>query len=125
MATRTATLRTILEAVSDVGELPDQKLDVSAALDGYTDFTVRSVPLAAAAADQAFTFTGVIAVVIASRDNPFKLRLAAGETLLANLKLFIAWAKDEATAIKTTSFLLTGNGSNTANLDMWLIEKPV
>ena len=131
MATKEAALRIVLQHLNDTGESPEKALDTDIidqaglVLSEYTDLTPgRRVLLAAAAADQAITFTNAIALVIVSHDNAFKLRLAAGETLLTNLRAFVVWADDEDDAVKATSVLLTGNGVTTADLELWIIEKP-
>lgn len=125
MATKSATLRTLLTAVNDAGEEPEKSLDESFVLASFTDFTPgRRIRLAAAAADQAVTFTDAIALLVVSHDYPFSLRLAAAETLLENLRSFLVWADDEDSGVHQTSVLLTGNGTNVADLEVWIIEKP-
>lgn len=129
MATKTLATRLVLEHSNDTGEQPAQTLDTNGLptallLSGYTDFTVKAIALAAAAADQAVTFTNALVVAIVSRDEPFSLRLAAGQKLLTNLRLFVIQSADEDEEANTTSVLLTGNGDNVANLDAWIIEKP-
>lgn len=128
---KTLTCRTVLELVNDSGEPPEKALDTAGIdryallLSGFTDITPgRRIRLAAAAADQALTFTSAIAILIVSHDYPFSLRLAAGQTLLANLRQFLVFCDDTADAAAVTSVLLTGNGDNVADLEVWIVEKP-
>lgn len=122
----TLTLRILASLVAAVGLDPDNTLDESINLDGLEDVSVRKRVLSASAADEAVAFTNCIAAIIVTKDTSFQLRLAGGETLMPNLRAFIVWGHTESgTACLTTSFLLTGNGSNEANLEIWLIEKPI
>ncbi len=129
MATMNATLRLVLQHASDTGEAPEKTLDtdgidrVGLALRDYEDVMPgRRIRLAAAADDQAVTFTNAVGLVIVSHDYPFKLRLAAGETLMENLRAFVVWADDADDGIVQTSCLLTGNGTYAADLEVWIIE---
>ena len=131
MATMKAALRIVLQHLNDTGESPEKSIDTDSidraglTLSGYEAITPGSrIKLAAAAAYQAVTFTDAIAIVIVSRDYPFSLRLAAAETLMENLRAFLVFADDTLDGVITTSFLLTGNGDNTADLEIWIIEKP-
>lgn len=121
-----ASLRLIVDSLNASGESPEKTLDEVLDLAGYTGITPgRRLSLAAVAADQAVTFVGAIGLIIISHDNFFKLRLATGETLMTNLRLFVAWASDEDTALASTvNVLLTGNGTTTADIEIWIIEKP-
>lgn len=127
---KTLVNRTVIELANDSGEPPEKSLDTAGIdryallLAGFTDVTPgRRIRLAAAAADQALTFTAAVAIVIVSHDYPFSLRLAAGETLLGNLREFKVWCDDTADAAAVTSVLLTGNGDNVADLEVWIVEK--
>lgn len=123
MATKSASLRLILEALNDTGEAAEKELDTTKDLDSYTDITPgRRIALAAAAADQAVAFTDAIGIVLVSHDNPFSLRLAAGETLLEDLTVFVVWGSATDDGVHQTSVLLTGNGDNIADIEVWIIE---
>lgn len=120
-----ASLRLILDSLNAAGESPEKTLDETLDLSGYKSITPgQRIALAAAASDEAVTFTDVIGLVVMSHDNPFSIRLAAGETLVANQRLFVIWANDEDTGAIQTSVLLTGNGVNEADIEVWKIEAP-
>lgn len=130
MATQNAALRLVLQHMNDSGEEPEQELDTDRidqaglTLSSYSSFTVKRIALAAAAADQAVTFTDAIGLIIVSRNYAFSIRLAAAETLVANTRLFVIWADDEDDEALSTSVLLTGNGDNVADIEVWIFEKP-
>lgn len=131
MATMSAALRIVLQHLNDTGESPEKSIDTDSidqaglTLSDYDALTPGArIKLAPAAADQAVLFTDAIAILIVSRDYSFSLRLAAAETLLENLRAFLVWANDTDTGIHQVSCLLTGNGADTANLEIWIIEKP-
>ena len=122
--TPSMTFRTILEQVNDVGESAAKDVDELLALSGIENWTAgQRLVLAAAAADQAVTFTDAVALFIFSHDEPFKLRLASGGTLLANLRCFLLVGDTTTTAVHSTSVLLTGNGVSPASLEIWKVEK--
>lgn len=102
---------------------PSKELDQQLRLDGYSDFSVKRLALPPGAADQAVALINCIAVVVFSHDHPFGVRLGEGETLLEHQRLWISWcaSKDEGAVAE---LLLSGNGDNTANLEVWLFEQP-
>lgn len=106
------------------GASTSKTLDLALALTGYTDFTVRRILLAAGAVDQVLAFTGVVALILYSHDNPFKVRLAAGETLAPNTRLVVLYGHDEDEAVCSTSVLLSGNGTTPSSIEAWLVEQP-
>lgn len=129
--TLNAALRLVVEHANDTGESPEKTLDTKAldraglVLSGYDSITPgKRLKLAPTDDDVEVTFTAAIGIVIVSRDYSFKLRHAVGETLLGNLRAYVVWAADIDTEIATTSVLLTGNGADTSNLEIWIIEKP-
>jgi len=124
MATPAATMRLILEQIADTGESPETTYDESFTLSGFEEDVTKRILLETADADVAVTFTDAIAVLVFSIDNPFKLRLAGGETLLANLRAFLVWCDDEDDEALSTSVLLTGNGTNQARIRCLILEKP-
>ena len=129
--TQNAALRIVLQHMADTGESPEQSIDTDKigrsgfTLSGYDDITPgRRLLLAVDADDQALAFDDAIGVLLVSRDYPFSLRLADGETLMTNLRAWLAFADDTDAGVLQTSVLLTGNGVNAANLEIWIIEKP-
>lgn len=125
MATKNMSLRTILTYLDDIGATDRSPFDETLTLSGYSDATPgRRLTLAAAASDQAVTFTSGALVFIFSHDNTFKVRLASGETLMSNLRQFGPVMVNVATNnALSTSILLTGNGTTTADLEIHIIEK--
>lgn len=123
--------RTVLQHEEESGETAEKALDTNTigpaglSIADYTDITPgKRILLAPAAADQELAFTEACALLIVSRDYPFSLRLADGETLLANLRKFVLFADDTDDGILEGPVLLTGNGSNQASLEVWIVEKP-
>jgi len=129
MATKTATLQLILALLADVGEAALTEINSAdlpftiPALQGFTTLLHTELQLASGATDQAVSFTDAVGMFIVS-DEPFKLRLAAGEEQLDNLRAWIVWADDTADGIHQTSVLLSGNGLTAANITTYIIEKP-
>lgn len=125
MATKRLDARVILSLFDDTGESPAKGFDETLSLSSFLDVTPgRRLTLAASADDQAFTFTSGAFLVIYSHTNSFKVRMAAGETLMSNLRLFGPVMVGAATNnALSTSVLLSGNGSTTADLEIWVVEK--
>jgi len=129
MATKNAILRLILSFAPDTDEEPSCELDTAQLpvafpiLTGFKVKRIEDIALAAGAADQPLLFTDAIGVIIVS-DSAFNLRLAAGETLVENTRLFVVWADDNDDGVLTTSVLLTGNAVSEALLTAYIIEKP-
>ena len=122
-----ASLRLIAETFPDAGLDPQCQIDTDEhpgplQLIGFGEDSHETIFLAPAAADQAHTFTAASALVLVS-DQPFSLRLASGESLLTNLRMFVLWADDSANAAHSTRVLLTGNGDNTAKIKVLTIEQ--
>jgi len=122
-----ASLKIVAELQADSGLDPQCVLDTDEhpgpfTLSGYDEKTERTLALGPAAADQAVTFTAAAGLIMVS-DEPFSLRLAAGETLLTDLRAFVLWSDSVANAVHETSVLLTGNGQHTAAVQMKLIER--
>lgn len=125
MPTPSTTLRLLLSQLDDVGSPASKSFDKTITLAGLQQWTcARRLTLAAAGADVPLTFTDALQVVVYSHDNAFKLRLGAGETLLANLKVFAFATASTATGAKQTSVLLTGNGTTPSDIEVWISEKP-
>jgi hypothetical protein len=121
-------LRLILQYIADTGEAPSKEIDTQASptplvLDSFTDITPgRKLKLSPSADDQSLSFTNAAVLVIYSHDYPFGLRLADGETLVSNLRLFQFALDDVASAGLAGPVLLTGNGQNQADLEIWIVE---
>ena len=128
MATKSATLRGILSLINDVGESPSCDLDESLSLSGYKKIHHDRFPLAAAAADEAMGITEeLIGVIIFSHDYPFSLRMKAAEKQVTNTRLFVIWGDDQLDAAYdglVDDILLSGDGSNEADIEAYLITKP-
>lgn len=130
MATKELFLRHVLELANDTGDAPEKTLDTdliprALKLSGFTDVSPgRRVTVAPDADDQAVSFTAAIAFVAISHDYPFSLRLADGETLIPNLRSFTVFADDEDAAVLEDGVLLTGNGQNAADVEIWIVELP-
>jgi len=121
----TFTSKTTIEYTNEAGEQPSKEFDEAAlSLASLTGYTVKKMLLAAAGSDVAISFTSAIGLFIYSHDNPFKLRLAAGETLMANLRKFEILADDTVDGVLATSVLLSGNTVTPSDLEIWIIEKP-
>ena len=117
--------RFIIEHLNNPGESADKRFDDCAFLTGLQDLVAsRRLVLLAAAVNQALTFTAPAAIFIFSRNGQrFNLRMASGETLITNLKAFSLVSDDITRGVATTSLLLTGNGVNNSDLEIWIVEK--
>lgn len=130
-ATMNAAFRLVLQHMNDTGESPEKTLDTDLldrsglVLSGYEDITPgKRIRLTPAAADQAVTFTDALLVAIISRDYPFSWRAGLGETLFENVRFMVVGGYDTTAGVAQTSVLLSGNGTNEADLEIWIIEKP-
>lgn len=128
MATRKNTLRLTAETQDDTGLEPVCAIDTDSwpgelSLSGFKVDEIATIALSPSAADQAVTITNVVGLILVS-DQPFSLRYAAGETLLANLRLNVIYCDDTDDHAATTSVLLTGNGTNEALVKVYQITKP-
>ena len=122
--TKNLEARVILKFRDDVGSSARSPLDETFTLDEYMDATPgRMLTLAADADDVAVTFTSACLLYIRSLDNKFSLRLEDGGVLLENLVSFGPLVSNAATnGCIDTSVLLTGNGSTTASLEIYIVE---
>ena len=129
MATKSATIRVIASLIPDIGEDPTTQIDTGALpvplpeLSGLGAYRVESISLAPAAVDQELLLTEAVAVVIIA-DAEFSLRLAAGETLQGNLRMWAFQCGDTDAGALTAPILLTGNTISTANLTAIVVERP-
>jgi hypothetical protein len=127
MATKSATLRGILELIRDTGETPSCDLDESLVLSGWEGLTHREFKLSAAAVDTALGLVNDSSlVIIISHDNPFSVRLKAAEKLLEDVRFFAFMATDPTAAAYDVAgpsdILLTGNGTNETQLEIYTID---
>lgn len=133
--TQSAALRLLLTHVNDTGDEARTLVDSSESaslptLDGFEDLTVKRLRLSPTADDQAVAFTRAAGLAIVSKDYPFFYRLAADETLVGpTLVAVLLWGDDPAVndgdapaAGLVTSILLTGNGTNEADLFVGIVE---
>lgn len=124
MATLSTAMRFVLEQYNDTGESPAKDFDERLQLAAFTDHTPgRRLQLQADDEDRPFTFTNAVALLIFSHDEPFALRLAADETLMSGLRMFVVWGDAVDGEVVSTSVLLTGNGETDSDLEIWIIEK--
>lgn len=126
MATKSITLRALLESINDVGDSPSCDFDEAVVLSGWTSDTHKHMSLPASAADLSLGLAADAAMVfIYSHDYPFSVRLKAAEKLIGPVRFFAFAADDEAAVAYDAgpdAILLTGNGSNAADLEVFIIE---
>jgi len=124
-ATPAIALRLILDKINDTGEDTADSFDEALSLSGLKGFVKQWYVLANGDADTAITLANDVSLlVVFSHDYKFNLRLAAGETLAQNARLYAVAADDISdTALAAGTFLLTGNGSNDSNLEIWTADK--
>lgn len=127
-ATQSVNFQGILELISDVGESPHCVIDEKLTISGFASVTHKRFPLGATDVGTALGIptTDMVAIVIFSHDEPFKLRLKAAEKQLDNMRFFVAIGDDEVDAMYDGSaddILLDGNGTNQADIEVYLIHK--
>jgi len=123
MATKWVNVRIIVTLQDDTGEEPVTSIDETYSQSAFLVEHVDTEQIATAASDQASLFTDASALIYASKDNSFDLRLAAGETLLEDLVFFAAVSNNVANGVHQTSVLLSGNGINNASVRSVRVEK--
>ena len=113
----------------DTGRVVDCELDTNdeaspLVLTGFQTWRHERVIVPPSTADQAFTFTNAIALVLFA-SAPIGVRLVAAQALLPNLRFYGWCADDSAESVHATSILLT-NASTTESsyIDVLIIEKP-
>lgn len=124
---RTAALQILAEVVDAVGLDPcvidSDEWPGPLSLTGWKVKREETIVVASGAVDQALTFAPGLALVLLS-DEPFALRLAAGETLLENLRAYVVWGADQTESSIDTSVLLSGNGVNESIVKALVIVMP-
>lgn len=119
--------RVVAQTIPDTGRQPVAELDTDEEPDplvllSFKGWKRESIQVPSLAVDQAFTFTDAVAMVIFS-DEPFHIRLVAGQQQITNLRS-ISWCADASNlACKGTSVLISVPGANPANLDILFVEK--
>lgn len=117
-------LRLIAELVRVSGEAPRDTEDLTVEIDGFKIQNRKTVTLAPADTDTLISFTDASAILVLTHDAyPFRLRLADGETLIDNLFVFVAGGNDKSKSALSDGVLLSGNTTNTVQVEIWVIEK--
>lgn len=122
MSTKATSIRAIIDSVLATGADPAQSDDSTFTVEGYLEQDRRELTLAAGATDQALALIGDVSalVIVSTNGEPFKLRLKASERLIGPTMLFVLGFHDDADAAlvysDAASVLLTGNGTNQAEL---------
>jgi len=114
-----------IDQTNESGEVPALTADIKTLYADLVNFKLRDrITLAATDADTPVLFTAPCYVLFRSVAGQFRLRLASGGTLLGPLNLFVVGAKNSTLSVTpTTSFLLSGDGSNQAIVEIWIVEK--
>jgi len=122
MANPELNIRLVAEHRDDSNQQPSCTLDFEHILSGFKVNGVDKICLEPSAVDQPYAFVDAVALLITS-DKPFSLRHAAGEKLLANMRMY-AWVADTAAipGVMQSGILLTGNTANQATLTIWKYE---
>jgi hypothetical protein len=122
MSTKATSIRAIIDSIPSTGAIPNTSEDKTFSLEGYLEADRREVTLGAAAADQALTLIGDVSglVIVSTNGEPFKIRLKAAERLIGPTMIFVCGFHDDGDAAlafsDAGSVLLTGNGTNQAEL---------
>lgn len=91
-------------------------------LTGFTKWRHERITVAAAVTDQAYTFTEAVGLIVFSSE-PISWRLVAAQALVERVRFF-GWVGDTAlNDVHSTSVLLTNPGTETAHIDVIVIEK--
>jgi hypothetical protein len=127
MPTPEVSFQLVAEHSDDTNAQPSCVLDTNSApsgplqLDGFKLHSMGTIIVAPADVDKPLLFTGAVALVLLS-DEKFSLRLAAGESLLADIRSFFFMGDDADTPAHATGVCLTGNGANEAAVTYWIYE---
>lgn len=127
MATKSVSVRVIIQQTDDTGEVADKGFDRTVELSSFSELTPgRRINLAASADDYEVAFTNASLLFVYSHTNKFGVRVADGETLQENLQMYGPFVSNAATnEVISGSILLTGNGSTPSDLEVWIVEKYV
>lgn len=117
-------IRNILEVIADPGTNPTLQVDTDELSPvSYSDLTVRSEQfrtIAPSATDQAIAIPDCCLLLILS-DEPFLLKLDAGETELRGRSFQIGAEDSDHIAISARDILVSGNGASTANIAVYCL----
>lgn len=125
MATKSATLRSIISFLADLGEEPSTEEDLSFTIDGFAAKSITDKKLSNTADSEVFNLLGsdLCGLIVVSRDYPFGLEFAVGETQMTNGMIYVWWGDDDdEAAYPNSSILLTGNTANDSNLIIFQIQ---
>jgi len=120
------TVRLLAQAYNDTGEEAAAILDETLLCQGFGQRTIgRRIYVEPADADASISLgTNAIGLILYSHQYEFSYRLLAGETLVGPTRLaVVAWNDDTDTGALPAAILLTGNGSNRAEVEMWVVLK--
>lgn len=119
MATQAARFAALFSYIADTGDTPDEQIDEELVITGFDQWVITRYTLANASDSVAFNLLAakLAALIVFSKDYPFGLELAVGESAMVNGRLFTWWGDSEDTvAFPNASILLTGNGANDSHL---------
>jgi len=122
-ATPTFSARLILEQADDTGQEASKDLDKSFPLSGLETFTCAQRIKLGASSTYTISVTDYAALVVVSHDKSFKVRIKAAEHQIVQTMLFALASEGITKGISTEDVILEGNGSNEANLEIWVVEK--
>jgi hypothetical protein len=126
----TFALRLILELVTQAGNDPscvldtDEETTAGLSLTGFDTLVPGQViQVGPSDIDVPFAISDALAVVVFS-DIAVKMRLAAAEKQMNGLLWAFQGADELNEMLAAGSLLFTGDTANTANVTIWVIEKP-
>lgn len=121
-------MQVVAQITPDTGLEPACVLDTdndqfdALALADFDEWSIRELQVAAGAVDTAVTFTDALVGVMFA-DGPLTVKVAAGETGLANLRFF-AWAAADTSGGHPTSILLSNPGASAVQVKFKYVETP-
>jgi hypothetical protein len=121
MSTKATSIRAIIDSIASTGAQPNSTEDSTFSVEGYLEQDRREITLPAAADDQELELIGDVSalVIVSTNGEPFKVRLEADGRLVGPTMIFALGFHDDADAALADSdgaVLLTGNGTNQAEL---------
>lgn len=127
---QSAAFRFLVDLFSDLGRDSSFHLDTNEdasplLLENFKECTQQKKVIGPAEVDIAVAIPEDIIALVVYSDQPIKMRLAAAETQMNNMRLFTAIGDDELdTLLASGSILLSGNGSNEAIVRIIQLVKP-
>lgn len=123
MSTDTVETRLIAYRRDAPGADPVGDIDLTAILSGTGGTLVDAFTLGAAASDEVHALPACTALLIVSKDYPFSMKLRSGETAMAGLRMFaLSGEEADTAALASGNALLSGNGSNAARIEIWVVR---